>query len=379
MPLDPSIYGMMQQPRQMPGPLDQFTQALQVGHLMDQSQLSGLQRQQLQQGIDDEQRIRDLFSRGTPSAEQIMAVSPSKGIAYQKSLLENKKLTGDIGKTDVETQAAQAKLARDTLAGVQNQQSYDAWRADGASRGWHVAKTAPDVFDPKWQQNAIMDADKWLSQKNADRTAAETGRHNLVTEGATTRSAAELARHNTVTEGQAAATLTETQRHHKQTESGLSEAQKKELSSLEAQANTVQGAIDAVKTSPSAFGLKRGAATLAGAIPESLAGRLDSPQERQARAFVFNVVSKVINERAGAAQSAQELARLRSFLPAETDASDQITDKLKAFQSYLSEQRTAWAKPQTAGSATTPPPAATPPAPTREQIDAELRRRGVTR
>jgi hypothetical protein len=48
-------------------------------------------------------------------------------------------------------------------------------------------------------------------------------------------------------------------------------------------------------------------------------------------------VSRVINERAGAAQSAQEMQRLRSFLPADTDNDIQITNKLKGFQSYLAD------------------------------------------
>jgi len=141
----------------------------------------------------------------------------------------------------------------------------------------------------------------------------------------------------------------------------ITEAQKKELSSIDAQVNTINGALDAVKATPDAFSFSRGTATLAGGIPESLAGKLDTPEQRQARAFVFNVVSKVINERAGAAQSSQELARLRSFLPAETDNAEQVTDKLNGFQEYLRLQRQAWEKPQN-GQPSTPRPASPTPA-----------------
>lgn len=116
-----------------------------------------------------------------------------------------------------------------------------------------------------------------------------------------------------------------------------SESVKKELVGIGQQRSIVDGAIAAVQKTPSAFSFTRGAATMAGAMPESLAGRLDSDEERQARAYVFNNVSKVINERAGAAQSAQELARLRSFLPAETDNAEQIVSKLNAFKTYLAD------------------------------------------
>ena len=136
----------------------------------------------------------------------------------------------------------------------------------------------------------------------------------------------------------------------------LPESSKKELAAIDAQANTIRSAISSVKANPTAFSFTRGAATMAGAVPETLAGRLDSPEERKARAFVFNVVSKVINERAGAAQSAQELARLRSFLPAEADEAQQIQDKLEGFETYLGEQRKAFAVAPQTGAA----PAATP-------------------
>lgn len=100
----------------------------------------------------------------------------------------------------------------------------------------------------------------------------------------------------------------------------------------------IDGAIDAVKKTPGAFSMSRGAATLAGAIPESIAGRMDTDDERQARAFVFNNVSAVIKERAGTAQSKQELARLRAFLPAETDSAEQIVSKFEGYKRYLAEK-----------------------------------------
>lgn len=122
----------------------------------------------------------------------------------------------------------------------------------------------------------------------------------------------------------------------------LPESAKKELQGIDAQANTVQQALQSVKSNPGAFGFTRGAATMAGSVPEVLANKMSSNENIQARSFVFNVVSKVINERAGAAQSAQELARLRSFLPAEMDDASVIQSKLEAFEEYLAEQRKAY-------------------------------------
>lgn len=116
-----------------------------------------------------------------------------------------------------------------------------------------------------------------------------------------------------------------------------SEAVQKEKLSINQQRAVIDGALEAVKATPDAFGFVRGTATRIGSTAETLAGRLDSPQETEARSAVYNIVSKVINERAGAAQSAQELTRLRGFLPAEQDTAEQITNKLNGFKKYLDD------------------------------------------
>jgi len=124
---------------------------------------------------------------------------------------------------------------------------------------------------------------------------------------------------------------------------------RRELDTIDSQLGIVRGARAAAKESPSAFSFSRGAATLSGSVPESLAGRFDSEKERTTRSYVYNVVSSAINERAGAAQSAQELQRLRSFLPAETDNAKQVEDKLTAFEHYLLDKRKAYGGQKSSG------------------------------
>lgn len=116
----------------------------------------------------------------------------------------------------------------------------------------------------------------------------------------------------------------------------MPESQKKELVSINQQRATIQGALKSIKESPEAFNIGRG---LAGStqITESLAGRVMAPKENEARSYLFNNVSKIINERAGAAQSAQELSRLNQFLPGQYDNARQIEDKLNGFLKYLDD------------------------------------------
>ena len=69
----------------------------------------------------------------------------------------------------------------------------------------------------------------------------------------------------------------------------LSAEQSKDITSINQQIATIDGALKAVKETPSAFSFKRGSAQdLPGG--ETIAGRFDKPEEAAARAYVFNNV-----------------------------------------------------------------------------------------
>lgn len=116
-----------------------------------------------------------------------------------------------------------------------------------------------------------------------------------------------------------------------------SEAVQKEKLSINQQRSQIKGALDAVEKAPEAFGIGRG---LAGStvIGESLAGRTDTPAENAARSYVYNIISSVIKERAGTAQSAQEMATMNRFLPGQYDNAEQIKSKLEGFDRYLQDR-----------------------------------------
>jgi hypothetical protein len=135
-----------------------------------------------------------------------------------------------------------------------------------------------------------------------------------------------------------------------------SEAEGKEQMSINQQRAIVKGAMDAVAQTPDAFGYT------AGSMPESLRGRMASPEENTNRSYLFNVVSGVIKERAGTAQSAAEAQTLARFLPTETDNADIIKSKLQGFDKYLTDKeagttkkRPAAAKPAAVGIDTSNP------------------------
>jgi hypothetical protein len=113
-----------------------------------------------------------------------------------------------------------------------------------------------------------------------------------------------------------------------------SEAVAKERGSINQQKSIISGALTELKNNPDAFGTTRG--MLGATVGESAAGKMyETPEETQARAFIFNTVSNVIHERAGTAQSAGERDTLMRFLPSEYDNAKQIEDKLKGYQKWL--------------------------------------------
>jgi hypothetical protein len=116
----------------------------------------------------------------------------------------------------------------------------------------------------------------------------------------------------------------------------LTAEQTKDITSINQQNATIDGALKAVKATPNAFSFQRG---MAQDLPsgETLAGRVDTPEQAAARAYVFNNVSAVIKERAGTAQSAGELQRLNSFMPGPKDNAQQIENKLNGFKQYLTD------------------------------------------
>jgi hypothetical protein len=98
-------------------------------------------------------------------------------------------------------------------------------------------------------------------------------------------------------------------------------------------------AIDALKKAPGAYGgvgnFVAGLAESAGGTPvQSLTSRRYNPEELRVKNYVSNVVSKIINERAGANVTLREELR-QKFLPQDTDGLDQAQQKLTDLRAMM--------------------------------------------
>ena len=120
----------------------------------------------------------------------------------------------------------------------------------------------------------------------------------------------------------------------------LNPAAQKEQADFAQQLGATDLALEAAKAYPSAFGKLRGIpGGVAGQFGESVMGTLNSDEETAARSQVFNVMSSVIKQRAGTAQSAHELRILNGFMPSPYDNADQITAKMSGYKRYLEGQK----------------------------------------
>ncbi len=169
MPADASIYGMLQQPR-ISSPLENYAQVAQIKNLMGGGELQALQLEQARRGVDEDTRIRDLFSRNpNPTVQEMMAISPKSGMAYQKNLLEAESHRATIGKTTAETNASLAKQGRDLIAAA-TPETLPAVLEWGVKNNQQWALKAPPqiMSDPaafaQWQIRNVQAADEFLKR-----------------------------------------------------------------------------------------------------------------------------------------------------------------------------------------------------------------------
>lgn len=386
MPIDASIFSQVQQPR-MPAPPMNPLAALGQAY-----QIKALQSQTQKADFDMGQQNKLLALVGQPtftSATPIEQARQLQGIgAFEpagKVITSNAAAAKDTREAEgfaLKNNAAKVQLVGQVLAGVRDQSSYE--RGIQTLNGMGIpTPNAPPQYDPtvveQFARQALTPKEQLptLQTNNVGGSTVTqaldplTGRpisqsaiqntqspDNAASVSATMRGQnlldARSRESNDIQRSAARTQVLETpdgvmlvdkgtgQARPATAADGLplpgkpSESTKKELMSISQQRSIINGAMQAVEKTPGAFSFTRGAVSgITGG--ESIAGRFETDEETQARAYVYNNVSRVINERAGAAQSAQELARLNGFLPAATDTSTQIANKLKAFNHYLDD------------------------------------------
>lgn len=178
---DASIYSMTR-PMQSPDPIEQYGKMVSIKSLLGQQDLQQLQTEAARRGLEQDVALQDLYAGATPEQisapdfyRKLIATGGAKGASLAKTLVEGETAKANLDKTKIETMAAKAKQARDALAGVSDQGSYQGFLDLAKQQGWQIANGAPAQYDQGWVRQHLMTADKFIEQttpkyeKNGDR------------------------------------------------------------------------------------------------------------------------------------------------------------------------------------------------------------------
>lgn len=408
MAIDPNI-ALGVRPIEIANPLVQYGQIAQIQNAQNQNQLAQLQMREAEANAQERNALRQLNPNAPDYEAQLFKVNPQLGIAYRKEASAAAAQEATRKKTAVETtglefkqridkankaisdiaalnspQEAMASIDQHLANGDIDQQkadmlkgqlaqapSFGAWQKgmlvnilDAKDR---LTQTSPKPVQVKRADGSIIFLDEnpnsptfqkeVLPAQATGMTPYEKGRVNLekqrLAQDATGVVYQEDANGNIVAlPSKLKAGEVPTGRMAVAPGGGFqpmtakpSESVGKEQMSINQQKSIVQGALKAISETPDAFGYTTGM------MPESVRGRMASPEENTNRSYLFNVVSGVIKERAGTAQSAAEAQTLARFLPTETDNADIIKSKLEGFDKYLTDKEKGTTKKRSGVSA----------------------------
>jgi hypothetical protein len=111
-------------PIQIDSPLNSLAQLYQLKNAQSQGQMNDLNMQERTRGIEDSNKLRNLYAQpgfdmnSPDSMRQVMGISPSQGMAMQKSQLDNRKTQGEIDKTSFDTARKSHSIYQNTLGSL---------------------------------------------------------------------------------------------------------------------------------------------------------------------------------------------------------------------------------------------------------------------
>lgn len=123
MTIDSSI-ALGVKPVQIDSPMNALAQMYQVKAAQSQGQMADMTMQKEQRGVDDSNKLRSLFSapgfdmQNADSLKQVMAISPTQGMAMQKAQLDGRKTQVDIDKTAFDTASKSHAIYQNTMGAL---------------------------------------------------------------------------------------------------------------------------------------------------------------------------------------------------------------------------------------------------------------------
>jgi len=359
MALDPSI-ALNVKPLQLDNPMNAMAMYSQIQGAQQANQLNQMKMAEYERARGEEEGIRNYLAGGvdlnTPEARAGLIKYGKTGLEYGKLLSEQDKARTELTEKRLKIATEKTSMFRDALADVNTPQQAAAWltaqhqdpdlkpivsNLRPLDQALQNIPTDPKAF-ADWKAKNALGMNKFIERStltayeqqrlNQEQTRLNQDARSVVYQQDANGNIVALPSKLKAGEVPAARLAVAPGPGMTPLEGKPSEKVSAERTSINQQKSIIKGALDAVEKTPDAFGFTRGAQG------EMIGGRLASSDENEARSYVFNVVSGVIKERSGAAQSASEKATLDRFLPGEFDNATQIKDKLKGFNKYLEDR-----------------------------------------
>jgi hypothetical protein len=159
MPVDPSI-PLGVRPVQLENPMNALAQAQQFG-------LNNLKMQEAEQVMAERNALRGLDINAPDYISQVGRVNPKLALELQQGQTKNKT-------ANVELEAKLMTNARNTLAPIQDQGTYDLWRQQTSAQLPGIAQFLPAKFDDKVKTSLMLEADKYINQTQISASQQQT-------------------------------------------------------------------------------------------------------------------------------------------------------------------------------------------------------------
>ena len=151
MPIDASIPLQVKQ-FQLESPINQLAKAYEMGNAIQANQLNKLSFEEKKRALAEQEKLRNYFvdkDINSPDfIKGLYGISPTQGLAFEKSRAELEKGKAELGKTKVETATAKQKFFGQAVRDLQSNPSNEnitAWAQDGIRQGLYTPEEAGQI------------------------------------------------------------------------------------------------------------------------------------------------------------------------------------------------------------------------------------------
>lgn len=342
-----------------PDPFAQYGKMQQLEQAGSTNQLNRMKMEEMQAANTERNALRQLDPTSPDYESQLFKVNPTMGIAYRKEA--SAAAAQQATQKAQQAEALKTNLAnhRSFLVGVNDQPSYDAWRALTIKNIPDLASILPAQFSPETKDGLLKTADDMSKRLTAAPVAppASVAEFNFaktpeggsfkgsyqdfvtakVVAGRAPRAESPLEKVVDPNTGEIVFVSREEALRKRMTPA--SDARLKPIPTQINQAiiknvqtlRQLDDTIALLGKNPDATGYK-------GYLPNVVLSRVD-PEGVDARAGIADIGSLVIHERSGAAVTAAESPRLMPFIPLATDDNATAIKKLKRMREVTASEQ----------------------------------------